>query len=270
MGNTLSNPPPVSICIPTYNGAKWLRECLDSATAQSYADVEILVVDDASTDDTAEVARSVGDERVRVVVSERNRGLVGNWNECLRLARGEFIKFLFQDDTLHPLCVEKMLGMMLAQPLAGLVFAPRNVIVEPDVTAEQARRWLDYAETLHRRFDLSPGVNDGRALFLQHLRKKFLACCVGEPTTVLLRRQCFERLGLFNPRLHQVCDIEMWLRVMYFYDVGFVDEKLSSSGCTPARPRQRTTRADATCSTSCGSWRGFWATKRYAATTPRS
>jgi glycosyltransferase involved in cell wall biosynthesis len=72
----------VSICIPTCNGADWLAECLDSALAQTVTDVEVVVVDDASTDDTAAIARGYAarDPRIRVHVNESRRGLAANWN----------------------------------------------------------------------------------------------------------------------------------------------------------------------------------------------
>lgn len=218
--------PLVSVCIPTYNGEKWLRECIDSALGQTHADIEVLVVDDCSSDDTVEVARSFKDARVRVVVNERNRGLVGNWNESVRLARGRFVKFLFQDDILYPTCVKKMLDLFREHPSVGLVFSPRDIIVAPDIDPEYGRSWVENAGELHTRYSVRPGLNDGRELFAQHVRQQFYTCCVGEPTTVLVRREVFERVGLFNPLVRQTCDAEMWLRIMYFYDVGFVEEKL--------------------------------------------
>ncbi len=98
--------PLVSICIPTFNGARWIRECLTSALAQSYQPIEILVVDDGSTDGTVELVQSLKDERTRVIVNEQNQGMVHCWNKCIELARGEFVKFLFQDDVLYPDCTE--------------------------------------------------------------------------------------------------------------------------------------------------------------------
>lgn len=236
--------PLVSICIPTYNGETWLLECLRSALSQTYANLEILVVDDCSTDGTVELARSLQDERLRIAVNESNQGLVGNWNACVRLARGEFIKFLFQDDVLYPNCVEKMLAMIERHSELGLVFSTRDIIVEKNVSGADAEAWLDYARCLHKRFDVHEGVNDGRALFLQHAEKKFAHCCVGEPTTVLIRKECFRRLGLFNPRVKQICDAEMWLRIMYFYDIGFIDERLCAfryhaASATSANHRKR-------------------------------
>src|SRR2546423_8587516 len=90
--------PLVSVCIPTFNGARWIKESLNSALAQSYRPLEIIIIDDASTDETVKVLRSFKDDRIRLFVNEQRLGLACNWNRCVELARGEFIKFLFQDD----------------------------------------------------------------------------------------------------------------------------------------------------------------------------
>ena len=107
------NGPLVSVCVPTYNGEPFLQAALDSASAQTFGDLEILVVDDGSSDGTpALVERHAADDpRVRLLRNERNLGLVGNWNRCLEAARGTWIKFLFQDDLLEPACVERMLAL---------------------------------------------------------------------------------------------------------------------------------------------------------------
>ena len=84
----------MSICVPAYNGARFLRECLDSALAQTCADFEILVVDDSSGDNTAALARDYARRfpRVRVHVNERNLGLVANWNRCVELAQKVLVR----------------------------------------------------------------------------------------------------------------------------------------------------------------------------------
>ena len=218
--------PLVSICIPTLNGGSWLQECLFSALGQTYKRIEILVVDDGSTDNTIELVRSLRDERVRVVVNERRQGLAGNWNECARLAQGEYIKFLFQDDVLYPECVDRMVSLIVSHPGMGLVFAPRDLVVDDDAPVEMARELVKNYSDPHLRFRNLQTVNDGLSLFVQHHARNFQGCCVAEPPSTLVRREVFRRLGLFNTRMHQTCDIEMWLRIMFFYDLGFVDEKL--------------------------------------------
>lgn len=226
-GAEASTIPLVSVCIPTYNGARWIAPALQSALAQTWPCLEIVVVDDASTDATAAIARSVADSRVRVVVNDRNHGLVPNWNRCFRLARGSYVKLLFQDDLLHPECVEEMARLALEDERIGLVFAPRKILLE-DPDDPEAVAWKEEYGTLHHRFPPLQRRNRGRELFEPWLRAGFRENWVGEPSCALIRRDCVERLGGFNTRMFQGPDFEMWIRMMYFYDVGFLDRPLST------------------------------------------
>ena len=221
-------PPLVSICIPTFNAAKWILSCLESARAQSYSRLELLIVDDASTDATVELIRSIDDERIRLLINEQNVGLVRNWNRCIEESRGDFIKFLFHDDVLYPDCVERMMRVILSSGNVGLVFAPRDIIVEGDPESQLTKAWLRNCTTLHTKFRELDTVNSGRDLFAQYLKCGFQGNWIGEPSSVLIRKECFTRLGLFNPSLYQVCDVEMWLRIMFSYDIGFVPGKLTA------------------------------------------
>src|SRR5690349_18729732 len=96
--------PLVSVCLPVYNGEQYLRESIDSVLGQTYADFEILISDDGSTDSSAEICAQYADRdrRVRFWRNEANRGLFANYNICMNRARGEFIKPFAQDDVLHP------------------------------------------------------------------------------------------------------------------------------------------------------------------------
>ncbi len=220
--------PLVSVCIPTFNAARWILDCLESALAQSYPRFEVLIIDDASTDETVELIRSIEDERIRLVVNEQNIGLARNWNKCIEMSRGDFIKFLFHDDILYPDCVEKMMQLLLSNGNVGLVFSPRDVIVEGDPESKLTKIWLKNCTTLHTRFRAIEAVNHGRELFIQYLNRGFRGNWIGEPSSVLIRKECFARVGFFNPNLYQVCDIEMWLRIMFSYDIGFLPEKVTA------------------------------------------
>src|SRR2546423_15678826 len=103
--------PLVTVCIPTFNGALHFAECLDSVCRQTYRNIEILVVDDCSSDLTADIALdfSTRDPRLRFVRNQSTLGLMGNWQRCIELAQGEYIKFAFQDDALYPACVELLM-----------------------------------------------------------------------------------------------------------------------------------------------------------------
>src|SRR5437667_3511518 len=88
----LSAVPAVSVCIPAYRGAAHIGEAIESVLAQSFADFELVVVDDASRDDTAAVVARYRDPRIRFLRNERNAGVQANWNRCLELARGRYFK----------------------------------------------------------------------------------------------------------------------------------------------------------------------------------
>src|SRR5205823_1337633 len=81
---------------------------------------------------------------------------------------------------------------------------------------------------LHSRFANLNEINSGRRLFQQYIDNQFHGNWIGEPSSVMIKKACFQRLGLFNERIYQNCDVEMWLRIMFFYDFGFVEEKLSA------------------------------------------
>lgn len=122
------NSPKVSVLIPVYNRESFIGECIRSALAQTFSDIEVIVVDNASTDGTWGICRQFAatDSRVRVFRNSNNIGPVRNWISCVEHARGEYAKILFSDDLLESNCVEKMI-CELSDPRVGFVFcATRN------------------------------------------------------------------------------------------------------------------------------------------------
>jgi glycosyltransferase involved in cell wall biosynthesis len=218
----------VSICIPVRNGSRWIDETIDSALAQTLTDFELLVVDDSSTDDTVERVRARDDERIRVVVNERPAGPAANHSRCVELAGGQAVKFLHHDDLLYPTCIETMAEILEAHPAVGLVFCRRDVLLEnPDDAA--AVRWRERYGVLDRGFGSIASMNWGPDLVRQYvpaLRGPHVDNWIGEPSVVMIRRSCFDRVGLFNIKMHLTYDLEMWLRVAAVSDVAFIDEPL--------------------------------------------
>jgi GT2 family glycosyltransferase len=131
----------VSIVVPAYNYAAFLPEALDSALAQTHADIEVLVVDDGSTDDTSSVLAAYGD-RIRVH-RQPNRGLSAARNEGARLARGRYVVFLDADNRLRPTFVERCLGALDAHPVAGFAYPQAHHFGEVDVVTTHAPYDLD-------------------------------------------------------------------------------------------------------------------------------
>jgi glycosyltransferase involved in cell wall biosynthesis len=215
--------PLVSICVPAYNAERWIAPALESALAQTYTDFELVVADNGSTDATVEIARSYDDPRLRVETATRTIRAIPNHNRAVRLSRGAFVKFLHADDLLLPRCVEEMVAVALEDQRVALVFAPREVLLEGASDPEWAERFA----RPHERFERLERINDGRRLFRQLLAEGFEENWIGEPSAVLLRRRALERVGLFNERLYQIADLELWARIAVDYRIGFVDEILS-------------------------------------------
>ena len=216
----------VSICVPTYNGSRYLEACLDSALAQTYSDSEILIVDDQSTDNSFSIAQDYAtrDSRVRVIRNEKNLGLVGNWNQCVFLARGEWIKFLFQDDILEPDCIEKMLAV--SRPGTSLIVCKRKFIFENDAGGLQ-ENFSNYVQKYNMDRIFFGMTEISREDFCKAVLYNLLGNFVGEPTATMLRRSVFSRFGLFNPYLIQLCDLEYWIRVGSHTGLVYVPEILA-------------------------------------------
>lgn len=202
----------ISICIPTYNGARHLKAAIRSATAQTLSAHEILVVDDGSTDDTLAVAgRAAGaDPRIKIVQNPVRLGLVENWNRCTGLASGDWIKFLFQDDLLSPTCLS-VLSSGMERVGADLGFVGRTLLLESGSRRERAM-----ARGI-RRAQLGPSIGHPQLLTPGEIRELVMASptrnVFGEPTAAMFRRDLIESLGPFDSTLHQLCDWEFWIRV---------------------------------------------------------
>jgi glycosyltransferase involved in cell wall biosynthesis len=197
----LSSPSPsrVSICIPTCNYGHFIADAIESALGQTFRDLEVVVVDNVSTDDTQEiVARFVrADQRVRYHRNASNLGMVGNWNRCLDLAGGEFVKILCADDALELSCMENTVDAFEKHPGAVVVTSARTI------TDEKLKH-------LHRvSFSDSPVLRDGTGVIRECLLKGNL---IGEPTAVTFRRRCAKR-G-FLPAYKQLTDLEMWFHLL--------------------------------------------------------
>jgi glycosyltransferase involved in cell wall biosynthesis len=214
--------PLVAVCMPAYNAAAWITEAIESVLAQTCTDFELVVSDNASTDDTAAIARSFDDPRVRVSSVARKVSPVENHNRSVRLSSAPYVKFLHADDELLPTCLEEMVGAAQASERVGIVFAPRRVRLEgPDV------EWVERFGRSHELFEGLAPVSDGLALFRQLLAARLEHNWVGEPSNVLATRACLREIGLFTPHLFQIADFELWLRSMLRFDVGFVDRELT-------------------------------------------
>lgn len=124
--------PLVSICIPTYNSAETIREMVESVLAQSYRNLQILIADNASTDDTLEIARSLMDRdpRIEVIRHDKNIGGEANFRWCLSTARGDYVAIFHSDDVYSPDMVANQVRVLSEEADVGVVFTGAHIIDE--------------------------------------------------------------------------------------------------------------------------------------------
>ena len=195
-----------SVIIPAYNVEAFVGEAIESALDQTYGDVEVVVVNDGSTDATAEQVRPF--ERHIVYVEQQNRGLSAARNTGIRHSSGEYVGLLDADDLWAPERVERCVGLLEQQPHVGFVTTDAFLIHEREVSTD---RWFGP----DRRFP----TGDFAA---EIARRNFMF------VAVLARRRLYDQVGLFDESLRAVEDYDMWLRFIAAGAVpALVDEPLA-------------------------------------------
>ncbi len=216
--------PRVSVCLPAYNAESTIVATLESVWNQTFEDFEVVVVDDCSTDSTAELLAAQRDPRLRVLRNERNLGAAATFNRALANATAPLIKFHESDDLFYPECIARMVALLDEHPELGMVFSTRDILFDPDDPNQ--RRWSELYRDLSSQLGELHAVNDGADLFRRWAEVGFHFNCVGEPLVVMLRREVLVRAGGFNPYIRQSQDLDLWARVMPFCQVGFIPDPL--------------------------------------------
>lgn len=196
--------PKVSVIIPSYNRAHLLSRALKSVLNQTFQDFELIVVDDASTDGTGQLTSTFGDERIRYIRHDTNKGSNASRNTGLRHARGEYVAFLDSDDEWLPEKLEKQMQVFKrGSEKLGLV------------STGYSDEYLDPDEP-----------------FIPHCRgnifnKLLIENLIGSTSTPLIKKNCFEEAGLFDETMPASQDWDMWIRIARKFEFDFVQEILA-------------------------------------------
>jgi glycosyltransferase involved in cell wall biosynthesis len=221
----MSSRPLVSICIPTYNGEKFLDECLDACVHQTFADYEIVICDDGSSDSTIDIVKKYAalHSRIRYFVNEKNLGLVGNWNQCIKKAEGEWIKFVFQDDYITRDCLEKFVARI--DDSVRLMVSERNFLLPTGLSPDKQAYYTSGVRTLRNTTTFRGEVFSPQlisSLAVENLALNF----IGEPSLIFFRKDLVSAHGYFSDALQQICDLEFVLRIGARYGLHYIPEKL--------------------------------------------
>jgi glycosyltransferase involved in cell wall biosynthesis len=215
--------PRVSLCLPTYQRAELLELCIRSILSQTYSDFELVVVDNASSDETPAVVHRFADARIRFYRNDQNIGPFPNMNRAISLARGELICVAHDDDLYLPQFLERETAFMDAHPSVGMV---HSAVYEIESSGRRRRIVRAYS---------SSRVLDGRAAFVRFLRGHNVCC-----SSVMVRRRLYEIAGTFDPRF-RTADFHLWLRLAMHGDVGYLAEPLVEMRVHPERGTSRMT-----------------------------
>ncbi len=214
-----TSPVTVSVVVPCHNAEPYLGRTLASICAQSWRDLEIIVVDDGSTDGSVAVAEGLGDPRLRVVRQAASGGPSAPRNRGIAEARGRLVFFCDADDVMRPGKVEAQVALLKAHPDVGLVFTDFEVIDLEDRVLEGS--FLAPFATLRRVVAAGPGPEGGlrRDRLLDGLlRANFIGT-----SSVAVRKSVLDDVGGFDPALPSSEDLDLWLRIARCHACAFLD-----------------------------------------------
>lgn len=188
----------VTIVLPTHNGSKYICESIDSCLRQTYDNLELIILDDASTDDTWRIINEHTDHRIHAIRQEVNRGLPETLNEGFRHAEGEFLTWTSDDNRYAPEAIAEMISYLDGEPSVGLVYADYWLIDETGKST--GKIFNDPPEKL--------------------IERDVIGACF------LYRHTVYERIGNYDPGARLTEDYEFWLRVSTVFRIAHLPKLL--------------------------------------------
>ncbi len=205
--------PLVSVVMASYNHADFISEAIESALAQDYSNWELLIADDASTDNTLEVLSRFEDPRIKLFTFDINRRAHMR-NFAIGHARGRYVAFLNSDDVFLPTKLSRQVARLETSPNLAAVFTGVQAI---DAAGD------DIAN--HPFIEVFDVPNRGRHEWLRFFFHYGNRLCL---PSAMIRRTAFDAVGLFDPLLVQVSDFDLWIRLCLFWEVEILPEKLTA------------------------------------------
>lgn len=214
--------PKVSIVLPNYNYAQYLDERIQSLLNQTYRDFELIILDDASQDNSIEVIEKYrNDPRVKTKYFSENSGLpYQRWNDGADMAQGEYLLIAGADDSCHPTLVEKLVEKLDNYPQVGLAYSQSWEMNSQGKRWRSMKNWTDELDKERWAEDfVQPGINELKYLFFK--------TTIPNASAVLMRRNIFLEAGKFDTQMRLAADWILWVKILMISDIAFVAEPLN-------------------------------------------
>ena len=201
----LKNMPKVTVIIPTYNAIQYLPDAVGSALGQTFTDIEVVIINDGSSDHTEQWICQQTDPRL-TLISQENQGKSAARNAGIIYTQGDYLAFLDADDCWEPTKLEKQVNCLDQNPQVGLVYT-----------------WTALADETGQSTGRIISSHAEGNVWKQLLQDNILAC----GSTPMVRRECFEVVGMFADNLPLAQDWDMWIRIAATYPFAVIKEPLA-------------------------------------------
>lgn len=209
-----SNQPLVTVIIPSYNHSDFIGEAIESVLNQTYKNLELLIADDCSTDNSREIIGMYLDKRIVTMFNKKNKGAAINFNDAILKANGKYIALLNSDDSWELNKLEIQVDFLEKNKEYGAVFTDAKFLDENNNVLEN-KQYI-WSEIFTQR-------NRSQGEWLQ--RFFFELNCICHPS-MLIRKEVYDGTDLYNPGLRQLPDFKMWVDIVKFTKIYIIDEKL--------------------------------------------
>lgn len=207
--------PFITVAIPTYNRAALVKSCVENALAQTYQNIEVMVSDNASPDDTLAVLKTINDKRLRVLTSQKNFGAIENHAKCLREAKGDYLVLVSDDNLLNADFLERCARMIRAEPGLPIVMAGYDNLVIDEFDKNQRRI---VPAILSKK--LSTGIWDGTAVLAEYFHGRISADCL----SVVVRTDILRRNNHYTDEYRVAPDKATWIPALLEGRAGLINE----------------------------------------------
>lgn len=206
--------PKVSVVIPTRNRSRLLKRSIGFVLAQTYKDFELIIVDNASTDDTKKIVSSFKDPRVFYKRNPKNLGIIGNWNKAIEYSRGKYLNIFHDDDVMYPTFLEESVKALDKISSIGFTF---SLIKRVDKKRKFLNMWWE-------DYNGMKGLIKGNDYILLTIEKER---CISLAPDMVFRKEAFNKVGLFKQvYAFNTFDFNMWFKLAFDYDVYLIDKIL--------------------------------------------